>query len=38
MICKSAEFGLIDKKRVVLEYMESFKRAGVDIIITYFTP
>jgi porphobilinogen synthase len=38
MLCKGAEAGLFDEKRVVLEYMESFRRAGVTIIITYFTP
>lgn len=38
MICSAAEQGLIDKKRVVLEFMESFSRAGIDLIITYFVP
>ena len=38
MICIAAENNLIDKKRTVLEYVESFRRAGCDIIITYFTP
>ena len=38
MIYFAAQAGAIDKKRVVLEYMTSFKRAGVDIIITYFVP
>jgi porphobilinogen synthase len=28
----------IKKKDVVMEYMKSFRRAGIDIIITYFTP
>lgn len=38
MICCGAEAGLFDRKRVILEYVESFHRAGVQIIITYFTP
>jgi porphobilinogen synthase len=38
MICLAAQAGVIDKKRVVLEFMESFTRAGIDMIITYFTP
>ena len=38
MICNAADAGLVDKKRVVLEYMTSFTRAGIDVIITYFTP
>lgn len=38
MICLAAHHNLIDKKRVVLEYFESFVRAGCDIIISYFTP
>lgn len=38
MIHAGAEKGLFDLKRLVLEYMEGFVRAGIDIIITYFTP
>lgn len=38
MLWHGAEMGLFDKKRAVLEYMESFRRAGVTIMITYFTP
>lgn len=38
MLCLAADNGLFDKKRIVLEYMESFRRAGCDIIITYFVP
>lgn len=30
--------GAVEKKKIMLEYMRSFKRAGIDIIITYFTP
>jgi len=28
----------LNKKDVVLEFMKSFRRVGIDIIITYFTP
>lgn len=38
MICFAAQNGACDKKKVVLEAMRCFKRAGVDIIITYFVP
>jgi len=38
MICFSALSGACDKKKVVLEAMRCFRRAGIDIIITYFTP
>ncbi len=38
MICFAAEHGAVDKKGVVLEYMRSFRRAGIDMIITYFVP
>jgi len=38
MIYFAAKAGAIDKKRVVLEYVTSFRRAGVDAIITYFVP
>ena len=38
MIYFADKAGAIDKKRVVLEYMTSFRRAGVDAIITYFVP
>ena len=37
-ICFAAEKGACDKKKVVLEYMRCFQRAGIDIIITYFVP
>jgi porphobilinogen synthase len=36
MIKAAAERGWIDEKRVVLEVLSSIKRAGADIIITYF--
>jgi porphobilinogen synthase len=38
MIKAAAEKGWIDEKRVVMEVMTSIKRAGADIIITYFAP
>lgn len=37
-IVRAAEAGIYDKKKAVLEWVRSFKRAGVDIIITYFAP
>ena len=36
MIKAAAEMGRIDEGAVVLEAMMAFKRAGADIIITYF--
>ncbi len=36
MIKVAAEKGFIDEKKVVLETLTGFKRAGADIIITYF--
>ncbi|MEM0481417.1 MAG: porphobilinogen synthase [Nitrososphaerota archaeon] len=38
MIKAVAEKGWIDEKRVVMEFLTSIKRAGADIIITYFAP
>ncbi|EGR29745.1 hypothetical protein IMG5_149280 [Ichthyophthirius multifiliis] len=38
MICFAAERGACDKKKVVLENMRCFQRAGINIIITYFVP
>lgn len=35
MIKAAAEKGWLDEKRVVLEIMNSFKRAGVDMVLTY---
>ncbi|HJJ40373.1 MAG TPA: porphobilinogen synthase, partial [Methanocorpusculum sp.] len=37
MIKAAAQNGWIDEKRVVLETMTSIKRAGADLIITYYT-
>ena len=38
MIKAASEKGWIDEKSVVLETMLAFKRAGADMIITYFAP
>ena len=35
MVKAAAEKGWIDERRIVMESMTSFKRAGADIIITY---
>jgi porphobilinogen synthase len=36
MIKAAAELGLIDEKNMIMETLYSMKRAGADIIITYF--
>jgi porphobilinogen synthase len=36
MVCSAAERGLLDKQAAMLEVLNSIKRAGADIIITYF--
>ncbi len=36
MVKAAAQKGWIDEKRVVLESLTSMKRAGADIIITYW--
>jgi len=38
MIMAAAQNGWIDEKRVILESLTSFKRAGCDGILTYFAP
>ncbi|MGB0387077.1 MAG: porphobilinogen synthase [Ardenticatenaceae bacterium] len=38
MIKAAAEKGWIDERRVALEALLSIKRAGADIILTYYTP
>lgn len=38
MLVKGAEAGLFDLRDVVLESVTAFKRAGAQIVITYFTP
>ena len=36
MIKSGAKLGLIDEERIVMESLTSIKRAGADIIITYY--
>ena len=36
MVKAAAKMGWLDEKRVMLEMLTSIKRAGADIIITYF--
>jgi len=36
MVKSAAKLGLIDERRVALEMLTSIKRAGADIIITYY--
>ena len=36
MICAAAKNGWLDRERVVRESLTSIKRAGADIILTYF--
>ncbi|XP_066154905.1 delta-aminolevulinic acid dehydratase [Euwallacea fornicatus] len=38
MICSAAEKGIFDLKAALMEIMGSYRRAGADVIITYFTP
>jgi len=38
MVKAAAERGWIDERRIVLETLTGFKRAGIDIIITYHAP
>ncbi len=38
MIWHGAKNGAFDLKDIVLETCQSFKRAGAQIIITYYTP
>ena len=38
MLCAAAQNGWLDRERVVMEAMLSFKRAGADAILTYFAP
>ncbi|HVA97130.1 MAG TPA: porphobilinogen synthase [Candidatus Acidoferrales bacterium] len=38
MIKAAAQNGWIDEKRIVMEVLTGIKRAGADIIITYFAP
>jgi porphobilinogen synthase len=36
MIVAAAQNGWIDRERIVMESLTSIKRAGADIILTYF--
>jgi porphobilinogen synthase len=36
MLCAAAQYGWLDRRRVVLESLLGFKRAGADGILTYF--
>ena len=36
MVKAAAERGWLDEKRVVLEQLTGFKRAGADLILTYW--
>ena len=38
MVKAAAENGWIDERRVTLEILTSIKRAGADMILTYFAP
>jgi porphobilinogen synthase len=38
LIKAASQNGWIDEKRIVLEVLTSIKRAGADIIISYFAP
>ncbi len=38
MIKAAAQKGWIDEKKIVLESLIAFRRAGADLIITYFAP
>jgi porphobilinogen synthase len=38
MVKAAAQRGWIDERRIVLETLTSFKRAGIDMILTYHAP
>lgn len=38
MLWHGAQAGAFDLKAAVLEVMTAFRRAGADVIITYYTP
>jgi porphobilinogen synthase len=38
MVKAAAQQGWIDEQRIVMEMLTSIRRAGADIIITYFAP
>ena len=36
MICAAAERGFLEREKVMIEALTALKRAGADLIITYF--
>ena len=38
MLIHGSQAGAFDKKAIIFEVMNSFRRAGADVIISYFTP
>ena len=38
MVKAAGQLGWIDEKKVALEMLTSIKRAGADMILTYFAP
>ena len=36
MLCQAAAAGLLDRQQAILETLTAIKRAGADILITYF--
>jgi len=36
MICAASERGFLEKEKVMIEALTAIKRAGADLIITYF--
>ena len=38
MLYHASQAGAFDKKKTIFEVMQSFRRAGADVIISYFTP
>ena len=38
MLLHGSEAGSFDKEKIIREVMASFRRAGADVIISYFTP
>jgi delta-aminolevulinic acid dehydratase/porphobilinogen synthase len=38
MLIRGAESGLFDLDTAIMESLRSFRRAGTDVIISYFTP
>lgn len=38
MLVRGSEAGLFDLDTAIMEALRSFRRAGTDVIISYFTP